>query len=67
MDRRHQIAKCIIPGAAFVAVERLVVFGVDLAAKLLPARDCKADLDVGRVMIERGEARARKVLALVEF
>ena len=67
VNGRYQVAECVVPRAALVAIERLVVTGIDLAAKVAPTRDRKADWDFLRIIVEGDEARARKVLALVEF
>ena len=42
---RHQIAQRIVPGAPLVAIEGLVVLGVDLAAEILPAMKRESELN----------------------
>ena len=67
MNRWNQIAQRVVPGAPFVAVERLVVLRVDLTAKFLPMGKPKTAFKIFRVECEGHEPWAGKVLALVEF
>ncbi len=63
MHAGNSISQRVVPSTALVAVEGLIVFGVNVPAKVLPTRQREAE----RKVCQRYQSCPRKVLALVEF
>jgi len=67
MQRRGQVAKCVVPGPLFVTVGRVVVLRIVVRTELNPSGSAESKMECVANCRQCQLPWSREVLALVEF